>query len=49
MNAGALKVAVHRLRRRFRELLKAEIAQTLDASEAIDDEMRQLFAALGGS
>ena len=49
MNEGALKVAVHRLRRRFRELLKAEIAQTLERAEAIGDEMRQLFAALGGA
>ena len=46
---GALKVAVHRLRRRFRELVKAEVAQTLDAPDAIGEEMRQLFAALGGS
>ena len=49
INEGALKVAVHRVRRRFRELLKAEIAQTLDGSETIGDEMRQLYAALGGS
>lgn len=49
MSEGALKVAVHRLRRRFRELLKAEIAQTLDSPEAMEEEMRHLFAALGGS
>ena len=49
MSEGALKVAVHRVRRRFRELVKAEIAQTLDAPDAVDDEMRQLFAALGAS
>lgn len=40
---GAVKVAVHRLRQRYRELLRAEIADT--ASE-IDDEIRSLFAAL---
>jgi RNA polymerase sigma-70 factor (ECF subfamily) len=48
MSEGALKVAVHRLRRRFREAVKAEVAQTLIAPESVDDEMRQLFAALGG-
>jgi RNA polymerase sigma-70 factor (ECF subfamily) len=48
ISEGALKVAVHRLRRRFRELLKAEIAQTLDSPEATEEEMRHLFAALGG-
>jgi RNA polymerase sigma-70 factor (ECF subfamily) len=48
LNEGALKVAVHRLRRRFRHLVKAEIAQTLDSPQAVDEEMRHLFAALGG-
>ena len=45
---GALKVAIHRLRQRFRAAVKAEIAQTLATPDAVDDEMRQLFAALGG-
>jgi len=48
ISEGALKVAVHRLRRRFRELLKAEIAQTLEEPERTGDEMRHLFCALGG-
>ena len=48
MNESAVKVAVHRLRKRYRELIRAEIAGTLDASESIDDEMRHLFAALAG-
>ena len=48
MSDGALKVAVHRVRRRFREFVKAEIAQTLATPDAVDDEMRQLFTALGG-
>lgn len=47
MNANALKVAVHRLKRRFREVLKAEVAGTLDDPGAVEDEMRALFAALG--
>jgi RNA polymerase sigma factor (sigma-70 family) len=43
---GAVKVAIHRLRGRYRELLREEIGQTLIESEAIDDEIRDLFAAL---
>jgi RNA polymerase sigma-70 factor (ECF subfamily) len=46
MTAGAVKVAVHRLRQRYRELLREEIAQTVDRPEQIDDEIRDLFAAL---
>ena len=46
MTEGAVKVAVHRLRRRYRELLRDEIAQTVAHPEEIDDEMRELFAAL---
>ena len=47
MNANALKVAVHRLKRRFREVLKAEVAGTLEDLDAVESEMRALFAALG--
>lgn len=43
---GAVKVAVHRLRRRFGELLRAEVAGTLTDPEEIDDELRALLAAL---
>jgi RNA polymerase sigma-70 factor (ECF subfamily) len=45
---GALRVAVHRLRRRFRELFRQEIAQTVASPEEIDGEVRHLLAALGG-
>src|ERR1017187_877826 len=48
MNANALKVTVHRLKRRFRQLLKAEVAGTLDEPGLVEAEMRALFAALGG-
>jgi RNA polymerase sigma-70 factor (ECF subfamily) len=48
-NEGAVKVAVHRLRRRFRELLKAEVAQTIDNPADLDDELRHLCAALAES
>jgi len=47
MNASALKVAVHRLKRRFRQLLKAEVVGTLDDPGLVEVEMRALFAALG--
>jgi RNA polymerase sigma-70 factor (ECF subfamily) len=47
MTEGAARVAVHRLRRRYRELLRAEIAHTTDGPEGVDDEIRALFAALG--
>jgi len=46
MSEGAVKVAVHRLRRRYRELLKAEIAQTVAGPEELDDEVRHLFSAV---
>lgn len=46
-SANAFKVAVHRVKRRFRELVKAEIAGTLDDPGMIEEEMRALFAALG--
>lgn len=40
---------VHRLRKRFRELFREEVAGTVAAPEEIDDEMRALVAALGHS
>jgi RNA polymerase sigma-70 factor (ECF subfamily) len=44
---GAIRVAVHRLRRRFREELRTEIAATLDDPAEVDDELRYLLTALG--
>ena len=46
MTEGNVKVTVHRLRRRYRELLREEIARTVDGPEAVEAEIRQLFAAL---
>ena len=43
---GAVKVAVHRLRRRYRDLVREEIAQTVAGQEDVDEELRHLFAAL---
>ena len=45
MSAGAIKVAVHRLRRRYRNLLREEIAHTVAGPEEVDEEIRALFAA----
>jgi RNA polymerase sigma-70 factor (ECF subfamily) len=46
LSEGAVKVAVHRLRRRFRELVKAEIAHTLPNPADVESELRHLVAAL---
>ena len=46
MSPGALKVAVHRLRKRYRELLRAEIAETVADPADVDAEMRHLVVAL---
>lgn len=46
MTQGALKVASHRLRKRYRELLRDEIAQTVAAPELIDEEIRYLLDSL---
>lgn len=45
MDEGAVRVAVHRLRKRYRQLLREEIAQTLADPAAVDEEMRALFGA----
>ena len=46
MSEQAVKVAVHRLRRRYQELLRAAIAQTVASADEIDDELRDLFSAV---
>jgi len=46
MNEGAFKMAVHRLRRRFGELVRAEIAQTVSTPEAVEEELRYLCGML---
>jgi len=46
MSAGAVKVAVHRLRQRYRKLLRAAIAETVSSEADLDDEMRYLVAVL---
>lgn len=41
---GAVRVAVHRLRQRYRDLLRAEIAQTVGDASEVDAEIRRLFS-----
>jgi RNA polymerase sigma-70 factor (ECF subfamily) len=49
MSESAVKVAMHRLRSRYRELLRDEVRQTVDDPGKIDDELRHLCAVLGRS
>jgi RNA polymerase sigma factor (sigma-70 family) len=46
MSEGALRVAIHRLRKRFREVFREEVANTVPDPLEIDGEMRHLMAAL---
>lgn len=46
MREGAVKVAVHRMRQRYRELFREEVAQTVADPAEMEDEMRQVFAAI---
>lgn len=48
MSEGAVKVAVHRLRQRYREVLRAEIIETVASPAEVDGELRHLFATLSG-
>ncbi len=46
MNAGAVKVAVHRLRQRFRAIVRAEVRQTLPMGASEQEELQHLIEAL---
>ena len=48
LSEGALRVAVHRLRQRYRELLRAEIAHTVTEPGEVEEELRYLFRVLAG-
>lgn len=48
MTPAALKMAIQRLKQRFRECVKAEIAGTLEDEAMVEEEMRALQAALAG-
>ena len=49
LNEGAVKVAVHRLRQRYRALLRETIADTVSTPDEVEDELRYLFRTLAGS
>jgi RNA polymerase sigma factor (sigma-70 family) len=48
LTEGALKVTVHRLRQRYRELLRAEVAQTVATVHEVDEELRYLVSVIRG-
>ena len=47
VSEGTFKVAVHRMRTRFKERLRQEVAQTVATPGEVDDELRHLLASLG--
>jgi DNA-directed RNA polymerase specialized sigma24 family protein len=47
LTEAAVKMAVHRLRARYREILRQEIAHTVSTPEEVEDEIRQLFSSFG--
>ena len=49
LSPGTARVAIHRLRKRYRELLLAEVCQTVDRPQDVEAELRELFEALGAS
>ena len=46
MTEGAIKVSVHRLRQRYGELLRAEVAQTVSTPEEVNEELRYLVSVI---
>jgi RNA polymerase sigma-70 factor (ECF subfamily) len=46
LSEANVKVIIHRARRRYRDLLKEEVARTVERKDEIDDELKELFAAL---
>jgi RNA polymerase sigma-70 factor (ECF subfamily) len=47
VSEGAVKSAVHRLRQRYRQVLRSEIAQTVAKPDQVDEELRHLFVVVG--
>ena len=48
MTESAVRVTVHRLRLRCRDLVRAEVAQTVESEETVEEELRYLLSALAG-
>jgi len=49
MSESNVKVSIHRMRRRYGDLVRSEIADTVDTEAAVDDEVRYLLTALSGT
>jgi RNA polymerase sigma-70 factor (ECF subfamily) len=47
LTEAAVKMAVQRLRARYREILRAEIAHTVSSAEEVEEEIRHLFSTFG--
>jgi len=47
LSEGAARVAVHRLRKRFRELFRAAVADTVSSPEELEDELRYVVGVFG--
>ncbi|MBW3565565.1 MAG: hypothetical protein KY459_12635 [Acidobacteria bacterium] len=47
MSLSAVKMAVHRMKKRYREALRQGVADTLDSADELDDELRHLMRAVG--
>jgi RNA polymerase sigma-70 factor (ECF subfamily) len=47
LSESNVKVIIHRSRRRYRELLRAEVARTVELKGEVDDELKELFSSLG--
>jgi hypothetical protein len=45
---GALKMVVYRMRRRYAEIFREVVAQTVEAPPLVEDEIRHVFAVLAG-
>jgi RNA polymerase sigma-70 factor (ECF subfamily) len=44
ISEGAVRIAVHRMKRRYGELLRQQVAATVERDEDVEDELRALFA-----
>ncbi len=47
VSEGAARVAVHRLRKRYREVFRATVADTVSAAQEVEEELRHVAAVLG--
>lgn len=48
LSEGATQVSIHRLRRKYRELLRVHIEQTVESPDQVEQEIRDLFRAVRG-